>query len=251
VIERGGYVATISGCMVCHSPDRSRPLAGGPLDKWQAPNITPDKETGIGAWTDAQIVAAIRQGVRNDGMRLLPIMPYPYYHRMTDEDANAVVAFLRAQPPIHNRVGRSKAGGMRPVELDAPVGNVDPRDSAKGHGRYFAALMHCSGCHTEGRDEYSGGRAFQLADGKTILSPNITSDPDTGIGRWSTDDIIRAVKTMTLPDGRRIRGPMAHYAEAWSKLTDEDARALAAYIKSIPAIHNEVTEPPAQQVSGK
>jgi mono/diheme cytochrome c family protein len=246
VIARGEYVATIAGCMTCHSPDRSRPLAGGPIDKWLAPNITPDKETGIGNWKDEQVIAAIRQGVRYDGVRLLPIMPYASYHRMTDDDAKAVVAYLRAQPPIHHRVGRSKAGGMRPIEMEAPVGNVDPRDSAKGHGRYLAALMHCSGCHTQGRDEYAGGMAFKLDDGKTILSPNITSDPDTGIGRWSSDDIVRAVKTMTLPDGNRIRGPMAKYAEAWSKLSEEDARALAAYIKSVPAIRNEVVEPQPQ-----
>ena len=257
-VARGGYVAAISGCVLCHTPmkggaqDRTRLLAGGLEEKlgrgvWRSPNITPDRATGIGAWTDAQIIAAIRIGLRPDGTGLLPIMPYPYYHHMTDADARAVVAFLRAQQPIAHEVRRSEDLDLRPVELPEPVGNVDPTDDAWAHGEYLANLMHCGACHTpqEGphaRATFAGGMPFVLPDGRTIFSANITSDPDTGIGRWSEDQLIRTLRTMKTPHGSPIEGPMAMYAGAWSQLDDRDARALAVYVKSVPPARNKIGE---------
>src|SRR5579871_2237779 len=128
-LARGTYVATIAGCTTCHGAPGNT-LAGGREGRigggvWRAPNITPDRETGIGAWTDEQLDAAIRLGVGKHNSRLAPIMPYPYYHRMTDGDVAAVIAFLRAQPPIHNEVARSQNLPMPHVELPPPVGNVD------------------------------------------------------------------------------------------------------------------------------
>jgi len=256
-VERGKYVATVAGCAVCHTPmtasgqpDTARLFAGGLEEAlpgggtWRAPNITPDPTTGIGRWSDLQIIAAIRMGVRPDGAHLLPIMPYPFYHQMTDSDARAVVAYLRTVRPIANQVARSDATGttMQPLDLDEPIGNVD---SPAMHGEYLANLMHCAACHTPqtgaaANKPFAGGTAFPTRAGITLVAPNLTSDKATGIGDWSEDDLIRAVRAMTLPDGSKIRGPMAGYASAWSQLTDSDARALAAYIKSVPAVTHDV-----------
>jgi len=260
LLARGRYVATISGCVICHTPmvagrpDRDRLFAGGLEERlnggvWRSPNITPDRETGIGAWTDAEIITALRRGIRRDGQKLLPIMPYPYYHRMTDDDARAVVAFLRAQKPIANRVERSTNLALQPIDLPEPIGNVDRVDDPKAHGSYLASLMHCEACHTprsgpRANVAFAGGVPFSLPGGRTIMSANITSDLSTGIGRWTEDQIIATLRTMKKPDGTPIEGPMAMYADAWSKLEPRDARALAAFIHSIPPVPNEI---PAQQ----
>jgi len=254
-LDRGKYLASIAGCAVCHTPlaangqpDTSRLFAGGLEDKlpgggtFRAPNITPDRGTGIGAWTDEQIIAAVRRGVRPDGAHLLPIMPYPYYHKLTDSDAQALVAYLRSIPPIPNHVAKSDPGAMRPLDLEEPIGNVD---SPAMHGEYLASLMHCAACHTPqdgpfAARAFSGGTQFPTQAGVTLVAPNITADRDTGIGDWSEDDVVRSVRAMTLPDGSKIRGPMAMYASAWSQLTDADAHAVAGYIKSLPAIAHDV-----------
>jgi mono/diheme cytochrome c family protein len=258
-IARGGYLATVTGCILCHTPttadgapDRARLLAGGLEVKpgqgvWRSPNITPDRATGIGAWTDAELAAAIRVGVRPGGTRLLPIMPYPFYHRMTDADVRAIIAFLRAQPPIANAVRRSEGLDMRPVKLQEPAGNVDPAGDPRGHGEYIASLLHCGACHTPqagplARTPFAGGMPFGLPDGTTIFSSNITSDPDTGIGRWTEAQLLQTLRTMQRPDGTPLRGPMTVYQGAWSHLDERDARALAVYVKSIAPVRNEVRD---------
>ncbi len=261
LVKRGEYVVTIAGCVVCHSPwvdgkpDLARKFAGGGAAKvvgggtWRAPNITMDRETGIGRWTDAQIIGAIREGVRPDGIRLLPVMPYPSYHHMTDADAVAVVAYLRAQPPLHHQIARTWLVHMKPVELPPATGNVDPVGDPVKHGEYLASLMHCAACHTpqqgpQAHVPFAGGNAFALPDGRTIHSQNITSDPGTGIGRWSEEQIVDTIRTMKKPDGEPIEGPMAMYGDSWSRLTEDDARALAAYIHAIPPVHNEIGREP-------
>lgn len=262
-IARGSYLATVIGCILCHTPtaadggpDRSRLLAGGlevrlPHGVWRGPNITPDRATGIGAWTDAELAAAIRAGVLPRGARLLPIMPYPFFHRMTDADLGAIIAFLRAQRPIPNAVQRTAGLDMRPVELAQPIGNVDPVDDPRAHGEYIATLLHCAACHTPEAGPaagvpFAGGMSFELSDGTVIASANITSDPDTGIGRWSEADLLQTLRTMKRPDGSPIRGPMAMYRDSWSHLDERDAHALAVYVKSIAPVRNEIRDrPPA------
>lgn len=251
---RGTYVATIAGCITCHGAEGST-LAGGREGRlgngvWRAPNITPDRETGIGAWTDQQLDDAIRIGLDNHGKRLAPIMPYPFYHRMTDDDVTAVIAFLRAQPAVHSAVSRSENLPLPPLDLAKPIGNVDRTNNPLAHGEYLAALMHCAGCHTpmsgpNANVAYAGGNKLP-SDGTTIISPNITSDPETGIGTWTEVEIATSVRAMKLPDGHAIRMPMAAYGDAWAKLSDDDAHALAAYVKSLPPVHNNVEPRPDQ-----
>jgi mono/diheme cytochrome c family protein len=253
-LVRGTYVATIAGCITCHGAIGGT-LAGGKQGRfgegvWRAPNITPDRETGIGAWTDQQLDDAIRLGVDDRGKQMSPIMPYPFYHRMTDEDVAAVIAFLRAQPAVRSVVPPSKNLPVAQIALGRPTGNVDRVNEPLAHGEYLAALMHCAGCHTPMSGAtagvaYAGGNELP-SEGTMIVSPNITSDPETGIGTWSEADVATSVRAMKLPDGAAIRRPMAEYAEAWARLTDDDAHALAMYVKSIPAVHHDVRPRPDQ-----
>jgi len=230
--NRGAYVAAVAGCATCHGKDLSggkeAPLGAG---VWRASNLTP---SALGTWTKAEIIAAIRDGVRPDGTRLAPIMPYEAYHHMTDADADAVVAYLRRKEPVAKTVARSENLPMTPPEL-GPVDRTDP-DDAVGHGRYLATLMHCFGCH--GADG-SGGMAFAIA-GKTTIAPNITSDTRTGIGLWSEAAIIRAVRNMRDDHDHAIHPPMSLYAADWARLTDRDAHALALYVQSLPPVRHEV-----------
>ena len=190
---------------------------------WRGPNITQDAQDGLGAWTDAQLMAAIRDGVRPDGRHLAPLMPYTGYHAMTDDDVHALVAYLHAVPAVHRAVDRGHIA-MEPVAVP------DKRPELT-RGAYLATLMHCSACHGV---DYTGGMKFE-DHGETVTAPNITSDRDHGIGEWSAHDIERAVRGMVAKNGHVIHPPMAEYRDSWSKLTDDDARALAGFVHGLPA----------------
>jgi len=260
LVERGAYLSSILGCPFCHmpmgpkGPDFSRPFAGGMevpevFGTWIAPNITPHKGSGIGNWTDEQIIAAIREGVRPNGDSMYPIMPFMNFNRMTDDDAKALVAYLRTVPPVDNVVPPTKDLKMPKMTAPKPTNEPDVVDDPLKHGEYLVTLMHCTACHNpmtaRGPDPtrpYAGGMEFELAimgTGKLYAS-NITSDPETGIGKWSEADIAKSIKTMTRPDGTIIQGPMQFYLAGWSKLEDKDLAAIAAYVKKIPAIKNKV-----------
>jgi hypothetical protein len=263
LVERGGYLTNLLGCPFCHmpmgprGPDFSRAFAGGmevpeKFGTWRAPNITQHKGSGIGAWTDEQIIAAIREGVRPDGSKLFPIMPYLNYNRMTDDDAKAIVAFLRTVPAIDNVVAPNKDLKLPQIPAPKPANAPDAVDDPLKHGEYLVTLMHCNMCHAKpGKDHvpdvmghpYAGGMEFELppmfGTGK-LFAPNITSDKATGIGKWTEEQIAQAVKTLTRPDGSMIQGPMQFYLAGWSKLEERDVRAIAAYVKQIPAEKHKV-----------
>jgi mono/diheme cytochrome c family protein len=264
LVERGRYVANASGCVVCHTaigpngPDVEHAFAGGlempdTIGTWRTPNITQDKRTGIGGWTDAQIIAAVREGMRPDGERMFAIMPYANYNRMTDDDAKALVAFLRTIKPIERLVARNKDLKLPPVDAPKPANLPDLATDRVKHGEYLASLMLCSHCHwtplpktmtPAGPDKlFSGGMPLQLpmATG-TLYSPNITSDPETGIGKWTEDQIFGVIKSMQKPDGKVVRGPMVLLQSTWSQLDDDDLRAVAVYVKQLPAVRNKVPE---------
>jgi mono/diheme cytochrome c family protein len=271
VIARGAYLATgLGGCVLCHTPmqdgamapDMTKLFAGGGkfpdvFGTWTPPNITPDPETGIGKWSDEDVIKAMRQGVRPDGTVLHPIMPYMGYHAMTDDDAKAIVAFLRnGVKPVVNKVELSTDLKRPPEGLPAPTGNKDDTADPLKHGEYLVTLMHCAMCHSppkgKGKDlqfdmskPFAGGFAMEfppeMGMGTGVLyTPNITSDEETGIGKWTEADVVKALRTLTRPDGRPIMGPMQMYAGAWNQITDEDMAAIAKYVKSIPAIKNKV-----------
>jgi len=275
-LQRGEFITKIAGCMFCHTafgpqgPDMSKAWAGGleipdVIGTWRSPNITQDKETGIGAWTDEQIKVAIRQGKRPDGVQMFPIMPYLLYNRMSNDDVDAVVAYLRTIAPIANKVERATDLKIPAIPAPEPGGEAAPdkSDTVK-YGEYLATMMHCVQCHTP-LDKKTGGfdmsKAFaggfpieipQMGDG-ILWSANLTPD-ETGIKSYTDEELIDAIRKMKKKDGGVIMGPMALFQAAWYDLPDDDVKAIVAFLRSLPPIKNEVPKstfkpkgpPPAQ-----
>lgn len=263
LVERGAYIAKMGACLICHTamgpqgPDRAN-VGGGGLEMkeaggiWRSANITPDKGTGIGNWTDDQILAAIREGVRPDGAKLIPIMPYMNYNVLTDDDGKALVAFLRSLKPVERTVAKSEVKMESPPAPRPP--NQAPGDDVAKKGAYYASIMLCSHCHwtpnkegtaPAGMDKmFSGGLAMEFPPlGTGILySRNITSDAETGIGKWTEDQIFTAIKMMQKADGKMIMGPMLLMQSQWSQVDDGDLKAVASFIKKLPAVKNKVPE---------
>ena len=254
-LARGAYVVHASGCLVCHTAQGPNGLdvanlgGGGndtpdPAGTWRSPNITPDKATGIGNWTDEQIARAIREGTRPDGTQLYSIMPYALYNRMTDRDLAAVVAYLRSLKPVSHVVAPNKNLKFPQLAVPVPPNHPDDKANAIEHGQYLASLMLCGHCHqTPGEPDhlFSGGLDLTPPGGTgKLYAPNITPDADTGIGKWTEAQIFTTLKTMIGPDGRQILPPMLLMQSGWSQLTDADLHAVATYIHQVPAIKHAV-----------
>jgi mono/diheme cytochrome c family protein len=264
-IERGRYlVEAVTGCAACHSPiDESRPgdfpqadlkFAGRifPADSGLpgtiiAPNLTPDPDTGIGNWTDGEIVRAIREGVSRDGAPLFPFMNYPEYRNLSDDDTLAIVAYLRTQKPVRREVGRTKLNfpvNMMIRMAPQPLESSPPGLPAAGveRGRALIKVMLCGDCHTPMDDR--GGRLAnkQLAGGMRftgrwgeVHSANITSHPSAGIGAYSNDDLKRVFREGKNRAGRDL------WVMPWSvtrNLTEPDLDALIAALREVPANPN-------------
>lgn len=252
LVERGRYIVdTIAGCGNCHTPmgpngpDTSRYLAGGfviDMAPFRAvvPNITPEPATGIGAWSDAEIGRAIREGIRPDGSLIGPPMPYPLYHGIADEDLAAIVAYLRAVPAVVNETEPSVYRIPLPPAWTAPIATVpapDPADTV-AYGAYLAGpIGHCVECHTpmgeHGHPDFehrlgAGGFAFDGPWG-TSISANITP---VGLGDWTDAEIEHAIRDGISRDGRPLMPPMgfAYY----KGISDSDMTALIAYLRSLP-----------------
>jgi len=260
VIKRGEYVAAVAGCALCHTamgpqgPMLDKMWAGGleipeAFGTWRSPNITQDKKTGIGGWSDAEIIAAVREGKRPDGSLLFPIMPYPFYNKMSDKDAKALVAYLRTIAAIDNAVAGNTDLKLPKMPMPAPTG-AEPEAEPVKQGEYLATLMHCGACHTpmgpEGPDmgKWLAGSAEGMeipfmGEGKLYM-PNITPHPTTGIGAWTDAEIATAIKEAKRKDGTPIMGPMQMYVPAWSKISDADIAAIVAYLRSVPAVDNAI-----------
>ena len=261
LVERGAYLAKAGGCLVCHTalgpqgPDLANIGAGGleikeKLGTWRSPNITPDKASGIGNWSDDQIVVAIREGIRPDGKQMQPIMPYMNYNALTDDDAKAIVAFLRTLKAIDRTVAKSDEMKIPLPKVPKPL-NKKPADDPIEQGAYMASVMLCTHCHwtptksfaPAGPDKmFSGGFPMELPPlGKGVLyGSNITSDAETGIGKWTEEQIYMSIKTMQRPDGKLIQGPMLLLQSGWSQLEDKDLKNVAAFIKKLPPVKNKV-----------
>ncbi len=261
LVRRGAYLANgAASCANCHTT-RAQDLsmipgmdfAGGfklvfPGFTVYSANITPDKETGIGDWTDEEIIAAIREGKDKEGNIIFPPMPVPIYNNMSDDDVKAIVAYLRTLKPINHEVPESTWNvpqhAMPPAKgLPAP-----PKSDTIAYGGYIVnALGYCLECHTppgpDGATDVAhrlgaGGREIQLAPGKVVRTANITPDPETGIGKWSDDDIKKALTEGRTPTGGHISPPMPY--PFFKNMTAEDLDAVVAYIRTIPAINNNV-----------
>ena len=261
-VARGAYLAAAAGCQGCHtaSGPGAVPYAGGhklktPKGTFYGPNITPDPVHGIGQWSEADFLRALRHGVRRDGAHLYPVFPYTSYTRIADEDARALFAFLKSLPPAAQpnkpheipfpyniRMGMAvwKWLHFKPGPLPAAAGASPER----ARGAYLVeALGHCAECHTP-RDWWGALKpAMAFAGTKDgpegKLVPNITPDPDTGIGGWSAKDIVYFLETGQLPDGDVTGSLMDEVIRhGTSKLTADDRQAMAAYLQSLKPIVN-------------
>lgn len=252
-VERGRYlVESIAGCGNCHSPqDANGPipgkaLAGGPpikeapFDAWPA-NITPDPETGIGAWSDAEVVRAIREGVDREGRVMGPPMPFWLYRDIADDDAKAMVAYLRTVKPVRNAVPASVYRMPLPASWGPAVSGVvaPPIADRVGYGGYLAGPVgHCVECHTPMDDNGrlvmerlgAGTRDFNGPWG-TSVSRNITP---AAMGDWSDAEIRRAITQGVSRDGTRLLPPMGY--GYYARMTDGDLDALVAWMRSLDAV---------------
>jgi mono/diheme cytochrome c family protein len=255
-LERGEYLSKILGCKYCHAavgasgPDFSHPFAGGfevqeKLGTWRAPNITQDPRTGIGAWTDTDIATAIREGVRPDGTHLYPIMPYLNFNRLTDDDLNALIAYLRTVPGVNNAVATNTDLALPRPLAPEPTNAADVVADPVKHGEYLVTIMNCGMCHTPlGPDgmpdvtrQFAGGVEIEIPKlgAGTLYSSNITSDPDTGIGTWTDAELEQAVRVPGVGGGR-----IELYLTGKNPMAEVDLAAIVAYLKTIPPVKNAV-----------
>lgn len=262
-IARGDYlVNTVMACGACHTPlgadgrpDPTRLFAGGleipeTFGTWRSPNITQDRRTGIGDWTDAEIAAAIREGRKPSGDRLYAIMPYAYYHAMSDDDVGAVVAYLRTVEPVEQAVAGNTDLKLPKIPMP-PAPGKRPGTSPVERGAYFASLMHCGQCHTPMSPEGSPDMSRPLAGGMefpmppflgtgSVFAANLTPDETTGVGGWTDEELLRSITSLTKRDGEPIAGPMAMLGARWRELEPADATAVVAYLRTLTPVANRV-----------
>lgn len=253
-VARGAYLAAAGGCDQCHTDTKNNgaPYAGGrrlvtEFGMITTPNITPDKATGIGDWSFEDFVRAMRWGTAPDGTRYLTAFPYLYSRQMSDADLADLKAFLDNLPPV-SRPGLGKADSLallaraRDAVSAAIAGSAPPpvpKDPTIARGEYLAAVGYCGECHTP-RTWLGAPDTSRVLAGSTgwfngKKGPNITSDNKTGIGYWSIEDIATSLKTGETPDFGVLGGSMVEIVRNTARLTDDDRRAIAVYLKSLPA----------------
>ena len=254
VVERGQYlVTTIGGCGNCHTPRQGGTLEGRVIPGTELsgglqldedvghlsmPNITPDIETGIGEWTNQQIVTTLRDGRRPDGKIIGPPMPISMYRNLSDNDATAIAAYLLAIQPVKHAVQRSQYKIPLPESYGPPVTHVDepsPTDQV-AYGKYLVTFGHCVLCHTpESKDQpFDMSRAF--AGGRKMpngsVTRNITSGPEDGLGKWTDEQIKVAITEGKRPDGTELNRIMAF--DWYKRIDPDDLTAMVAYMRTIP-----------------
>ena len=251
-LERGRYLMqSIAACGNCHTPRGPQgalpgmELAGGlkfeekPFTAYSS-NITPDKETGIGKWTDVDLITAIREGKRPDGSLIGPPMPFAMYRGMSDNDVKAIVAYLRLVKPVKNAVAKSEYRMPLPPAWGPPVTKVAEvaRKDKVAYGGYLAGPAgHCIECHSpagaNGAPDFenklgAGGFSFTGPWGVSV-STNITP---VGLERYSDADLKKVITTGVRPDGSRLKPPMA--TGYYARMSAADIDALVAYLRKLP-----------------
>ncbi|MBV8342012.1 MAG: cytochrome c [Gammaproteobacteria bacterium] len=256
VIARGRYLTQAADCQVCHTRAGGQLFAGGlafetPFGVLYSPNITADRETGIGAWSDAEFLRAVHQGIARDGERLYPAFPYESYTLIADEDVLAIKAYLFSLPVAHAVAPPNSlrfpfnqrwlmgiwAAFYNPDRRFQPL---DDRSAEWNRGAYLAeALAHCGDCHTPRNlaQALDNRRKFAGALVSGWRAYNITSDPVSGVGSWSEDDLAQYLQSGHATGHGSAGGPMAEeIAAASSRLTPGDLHAIAVYLRTIPGI---------------
>jgi mono/diheme cytochrome c family protein len=253
LVANGRYQAVLGDCAGCHTAPGGKSLAGGmvletPFGKIAVPNITPDRETGLGNWSEADFRRAMREGIGPGGKRLYPAMPYPAYARMPDADIAALWAYLKTVTPVRRAVEtnllpfpyniRTLMAGWNWLH-PSPAGFVPaPGKSADwNRGAYLVTGPgHCGACHTAktflGADR---SEAFTGASLQGWFAPEITNAKPHGVGNWSTDDVVAYLKSGWNAHAAAA-GPMVEVVEnSTSQMTDADLKAIAVYLKDQPA----------------
>ena len=265
LVRRGEYLAIAGDCAACHTAPGGKPFAGGlavptPIGEIIATNITPSKTHGIGNYTLAQFSDAVRLGMRSDGAHLYPAMPYTGYAKVTEDDASALYTyFMQKVAPVDATPSPTKLPFPFNLRFSMAAWNLlflDPKpfasDPAKSvewnRGAYLAlGLAHCGACHTprnlmmaeDPSREFGGGAVGPW------YAPNITSDTTSGIGGWSNDELVAYLRVGRAANKAQAAGPMAEAIDhSLRYLNESDARAIAVYLKNVPAIRNPVDSRP-------
>jgi mono/diheme cytochrome c family protein len=281
MLARGEYLANnVVGCVECHSTRDFTKFAGpivqgsqgqggelfgsmlGFPGEYYAPNITP---SGIGDWTDGEVFRAVTSGVSKDGHALFPIMPYPHFGTMDKEDIYAVIAYIRTLKPIENTPPKSSSPFpmsfiINTIPKPPAFTTIPPKEELIKYGEYITNAALCKDCHTvqiQGEyqmDKYmAGGFKMPMNSGGTVITANLTPDKKTGIGNWTEQQFLSRFKMYAdssyvpanvNPGEFNTMMPWAYY----SRMNEEDLKAIFAYLQSIKPIENMVVkfEPPAQ-----
>lgn len=256
LLARGRYLTQAADCEACHTAKEGKPFAGGrpfdlPFGTLYTPNITPDKVTGIGTWTDADFLRAVHRGIARDGTRLYPAFPYASYSLLTDDDVLAIKAYLFSLPAVHHE-NRPNTFGFpynqrwlmffwsmlfNPNERFRAIENRSPEWN---RGAYLVeAAAHCGECHTprnlfqalDNHLKFSGG----VAEGWNAY--NISSDKGTGIGNWTSEELAAYLSSGHAAGRGTAGGPMAEAVDlSFRDMTPSDIAAMVTYLKSVPAV---------------
>ncbi|HEY2396188.1 MAG TPA: cytochrome c [Rudaea sp.] len=255
-VARGRYLSEAADCQACHTVEGGKPFAGGlafklPFGTLYSSNITADKDTGIGGWSDADFLRAVRDGVDDEGHRLYPAMPYAAYTYLTDEDALAIKAYLFSLPAVRNEAPENQlsfpynqrwlmaiwSGVFNPKQRFMPVAGQSPEWN---RGAYLVeGLAHCGDCHTprnllQGLDNKN---KFAGAEAEGWRAYNITPDAASGVGAWSEADLGQYLATGHAKGRGSASGPMAQAVElSFGRMTPSDIHAMVTYLRSVPAV---------------
>ncbi|MFN8473447.1 MAG: cytochrome c [Anaerolineae bacterium] len=273
---RGKYLVNVAGCWGCHGQNlagyreggaqeqpESAPYGqafGGPFGLVTAKNLTPDQETGLGKWSDADIEKALREGKTPEGEQLYPIMPYANYAGLSDQDMRDLIAYLRSVPAVSNAVPENKLNGPVPPAPPArPYPQTAPT-TGTARGEYLVLnVAGCGDCHTTtgangapDRTKFLAGNAVPTSKGYQ-LAWNLTPDQKTGLGSWTAQQIATELKTGQRPNKGPVTGLMAEVVGVghpafegfgFSQMNDPDALAIGQYLKTIPPVENVPAPPP-------
>ena len=281
VLARGEYLALhVAACIHCHSKRDftkfagpviagTEGMGGGKFDHSildaipgtiYSKNITSDKETGIGSWTDDEILRAITQGINNKGDTLFPLMPYANFNHMAKEDLLSIIAYIKTLKPIKNKISPREL--MIPISVAYPApalqktvdGNMRPAETDKvKYGEYLITMAACADCHTpyvKGQPDfanlYSGGNTFTIA-GFKVTSANITPDSTTGIGAWTDTTFINKFNACRQEKGYNYNPGKANTTMPivdYAGMTDGDLKAIFAYLQTVKPVKRLINKYP-------
>jgi mono/diheme cytochrome c family protein len=269
-LARGKYLTEAADCQACHTTENGQPYAGGrsfvtQFGTMYSPNITPDKETGIGDWTDADFLKAVHEGIGKGGLRLYPAFPYAAYTYLTDDDVLAIKAYLFSQPAVKNRAPENQlnfpfnqrwlmvfwAAMYNPDKRFEPHPERSPEWN---RGAYLVeALGHCGDCHTprtpfqslDNRKKFAGGAS------EGWRAYNLSSDKESGIGTWTQEDLVGYLSTGHTMDRGSAFGPMAEAVHlSFARMTPSDIKSIAEYVRTVPPVDSpDLPAPKAEPAS--